>query len=173
MSNINFNKPDVAISSSEMFASNESLVKREERPIFVTTKKPVIDKLGRAYGTGRRKVAVARAWIKPGTGKIIVNGQDEMAYFKRKTLTIEINKPFDKTENLKKFDVYCTVAGGGISGQAGAVRHAIARALDNFNPSVYHNILKANKFLTRDDRMVESKKYGRHGARRGTQFSKR
>lgn len=156
-----------------MNIENQIVTTPKEAVIFVTDKIPVIDKYGRAYATGRRKVASARVWIKPGTGIFTVNGSNLKEYFKRETLIVDIKRPFAVTENADKFDVYCTVEGSGLAGQAGAIRHAIARALDNYSPALYHNILKEHKFLTRDSRMVESKKYGRHKARRGTQFSKR
>lgn len=136
-------------------------------------RKPVVDKHGRAYGTGRRKDASARVWIKPGSGKIVVNGSAFSDYFKRPVLRMLINQPFEATDNAKKFDVVCTVAGGGLSGQAGAVRHGISRALDNFNPEVNHVTLRRDGFLTRDSRVVERKKYGRKKARKSFQFSKR
>ena len=139
----------------------------------VVHKEPKLDKLGRAYGTGRRKVSTARVWIKPGIGKISINGRDMKEYFKRDTLIIHAMKALDVTENRARFDVYCTIAGGGITGQAGALRHGLGRALDNFDPTLYHAILRQAGVLTRDDRMVESKKYGRHKARRSTQFVKR
>ena len=136
-------------------------------------KAPKRDKLGRAYGTGRRKVATARVWIKPGTGKVSVNSSEIRAYFKRETLFIHAMAPLVVTDNLDKFDVFCTIAGGGMAGQAGALRHGIARALDNYDPVIYHAVMRQNGLLTRDDRMVESKKYGKHKARRSTQFIKR
>lgn len=137
------------------------------------TKLPKIDKLGRAYGTGRRKVATARVWIKLGTGIMTVNGKEIRSYFNRETSFIHAITPFSVTDTLGKFDVYATISGGGMSGQAGALRHGIARALDNYNPVLYHCKLKEFKLLTRDSRMVESKRYGLHGARRATQFVKR
>jgi small subunit ribosomal protein S9 len=139
----------------------------------VVHKEPKLDKFGRAYGTGRRKVSTARVWIKPGTGKVSVNGRDMKEYFKRDTLIIHAMKALDITENRSRFDVYCTITGGGIAGQAGALRHGLGRALDNFDPTLYHVILRKAGVLTRDDRMVESKKYGRHKSRRSTQFVKR
>ena len=148
---------------------------RSELNISTTTitKLPKVDKFGRAYGTGRRKVSTARVWIKLGTGIIKVNGKDIKEYFKRETLFIHAVSPFKVTDSLGKFDVYSTIKGGGMSGQAGALRHGISRALDNYEPVIYHAALKKFKFLTRDSRMVESKKYGLHGARRATQFVKR
>lgn len=136
-------------------------------------KKPKLDDKGRAYGTGRRKVASARVWIKPGTGKITVNGKNFREYFARPVLQMIINQPFEATKNSSKFDVIATVEGGGLSGQAGAVRHGISRALDNYNPEVNHTELRVGGFLTRDSRVVERKKYGRKKARRRFQFSKR
>jgi len=130
------------------------------------------DSLGRSYGTGRRKDASARVWIKPGTGKIIVNKKDSTKYFGRPVLRMIINQPFEVTENKNKFDVYCTVIGGGLSGQAGAIRHGISRALDKFDPST-HTVLRRGGFLTRDSRVVERKKYGKKKARKSFQFSKR
>ena len=136
-------------------------------------KAPKKDKLGRAYGTGRRKVATARVWIKSGKGKFTINGFEIRSYFKRETLFIHAMAPLVVTDNLDKFDVFCTIAGGGMAGQAGALRHGIARALDNYDPVIYHAVMRQNGLLTRDDRMVESKKYGKHKARRSTQFIKR
>jgi small subunit ribosomal protein S9 len=132
-----------------------------------------LDEKGRAYGTGRRKEASARVWIKPGSGKITVNGKNVAEYFARPVLQMIINQPFEATKNASKFDVIATVVGGGLSGQAGAVRHGISRALDNYNPEVNHKELRVSGFLTRDSRMVERKKYGRKKARRRFQFSKR
>ncbi len=136
-------------------------------------RKPKIDDKGRAYGTGRRKEASARVWLKPGTGKIIVNGKNYKEYFARPVLQMIIDQPFETTKNVSKYDVYATVEGGGLSGQAGAVRHGISRALDDFNPEVNHKPLRTGGFLTRDSRVVERKKYGRKKARRRFQFSKR
>jgi small subunit ribosomal protein S9 len=132
----------------------------------------VLDAQGRAYGTGRRKDAVARVWVKPGTGKIVVNGRDQAVYFARPVLRMLLKQPFLVTERTNQYDVYATVTGGGLSGQAGAVRHGISRALLNFEPALHHP-LKAGGFLTRDSRRVERKKYGRAKARRSFQFSKR
>lgn len=134
--------------------------------------KPVIDSKGRAYGTGRRKNAVARVWVTRGNGKITVNGTDVEKYFARGTQRLIINQPFGVSSREGQFDVVCTVSGGGLSGQAGAVRHGISRALINFEPAL-RPVLKQNGLLTRDSRMVERKKYGRHKARRGTQWVKR
>ncbi len=131
-----------------------------------------VDAQGRSYATGRRKDAVARVWIKPGSGKITVNGRDQEVYFARPTLRLVINQPFDVAEREGQYDVICTVKGGGLSGQAGAVKHGISQALTRFEP-VLRAPVKAAGFLTRDSRTVERKKYGRAKARRSFQFSKR
>ena len=131
-----------------------------------------LDKFGRAYATGRRKDAVARVWLKPGTGKITINGRDQEVYFARPTLRLVINQPFGVAEREGQYDVVCTVKGGGLSGQAGAVKHGIAQALTRFEP-VLRSPVKAAGFLTRDSRTVERKKYGKAKARRSFQFSKR
>jgi len=133
---------------------------------------PVIDAFGRSYATGRRKDAVARAWIKPGSGVVTVNGKAFETYFARATSRMLITQPFLVTERLNQFDVYATVTGGGLSGQAGAIRHAISRALTYYEPGL-RTILKRGGFLTRDSRVVERKKYGKAKARRSFQFSKR
>jgi small subunit ribosomal protein S9 len=131
-----------------------------------------VDAQGRAYATGKRKNAVARVWVKPGSGKITVNGRDLPVYFARPVLRMIINQPFQTARVEGQFDVTCTVTGGGLSGQAGALRHGISRALTFFDPTL-RSALKAGGFLTRDPRVVERKKYGKHKARRSTQFSKR
>ena len=131
-----------------------------------------VDAFGRSYATGRRKDAVARVWLKPGTGKITVNGRDQETYFARPTLRLVINQPFAIAEREGQYDVVCTVKGGGLSGQAGAVKHGIAQALSKFEPAL-RSPVKAAGFLTRDSRTVERKKYGRAKARRSFQFSKR
>ena len=131
-----------------------------------------VDKQGRAYATGRRKDAVARVWVKPGTGKITVNGRDQEVYFARPTLRLVINQPFGLTERTGQYDVVATVKGGGLSGQAGAVLHGIAQALTRFEPAL-RGTVKSAGFLTRDSRAVERKKYGKAKARRSFQFSKR
>ena len=131
-----------------------------------------LDKYGRAYATGRRKDAVARVWLKPGTGKIEVNGRDQSIYFARPTLRLVINQPFGITDREGQYDVVATVKGGGLSGQAGAVLHGIAQALSRYEPAL-RTAVKREGFLTRDSRVVERKKYGRAGARRRFQFSKR
>lgn len=143
-----------------------------EAPEEKVLAEPKLDEFGRAYATGRRKDATARVWIKPGSGKIIVNGRDQEVYFARPVLRMMIAQPFETAERVDAFDVYCTVKGGGLSGQAGAVRHGISRALTYFEPSL-RGVLKAGGFLTRDSRVVERKKYGRKKARRSFQFSKR
>jgi small subunit ribosomal protein S9 len=131
-----------------------------------------IDAQGRAYATGRRKDAVARVWLKPGTGKIVVNGRDQEVYFARPSLRLVINQPFGITERTGQYDVIATVKGGGLSGQAGAVKHGIAQALSKFEP-LLRSAVKAEGFLTRDSRVVERKKYGKAKARKSFQFSKR
>ena len=131
-----------------------------------------VDAQGRSYATGRRKDAVARVWIKPGSGKVTVNGRDQAVYFARPTLRLVINQPFQVADRLDQYDVVCTVKGGGLSGQAGAVKHGIAQALTRFEP-VLRSTVKAAGFLTRDPRVVERKKYGKAKARRSFQFSKR
>lgn len=133
---------------------------------------PKIDEFGRAYATGKRKDSVARVWIKPGTGKISVNGREAEHYFARPTLRLIIGQPFEAAQREGQFDVICSVRGGGLSGQAGAVRHGISRALTYFEPAL-RPVLKKGGFLTRDARVVERKKYGRAKARRSFQFSKR
>ncbi|MBI1339704.1 30S ribosomal protein S9 [bacterium] len=133
---------------------------------------PKIDKFGRAYGTGRRKSATARVWVKRGTGKITINGKDESEYFARPVLRMVIRQPLEAALRASEIDVICTVSGSGLSGQAGAVRHGIARALVNFEPEI-RPVLKPFGFMTRDPRTVERKKYGHKKARRSFQFSKR
>ena len=131
-----------------------------------------VDAQGRAYATGRRKDAVARVWLKPGTGKITVNGRDQEVYFARPTLRLVIDQPFQISDRAGQYDVIATVKGGGLSGQAGAVKHGISQALSKFEPSLRLTV-KAAGFLTRDPRVVERKKYGRAKARKSFQFSKR
>jgi len=133
---------------------------------------PRLDAFGRAYATGKRKDAVARVWIKPGTGKIDVNGRESPIYFARPVLRMLVNQPFAAANRLGQFDVWCTVKGGGLSGQAGAVRHGISRALTHYEPGL-RPLLKQQGFLTRDSRVVERKKYGKHKARKRPQYSKR
>jgi small subunit ribosomal protein S9 len=131
-----------------------------------------LDKQGRAYATGRRKDAVARVWLKPGSGKIVINGREQEVYFARPTLRLIINQVFDITDRRGQYDVEATVKGGGLSGQAGAVRHGISTALTRYEPEL-RTTVKREGFLTRDPRVVERKKYGRAKARRSFQFSKR
>ena len=131
-----------------------------------------VDKQGRAYATGKRKDAVARVWIKPGAGKIVVNTREIEIYFARPVLRMLIQQPLVAANRQGQYDVVCTVSGGGLSGQAGAVRHGISKALLNYEPDL-RPVLKSNGFLTRDSRVVERKKYGRAKARRSFQFSKR
>ncbi|WP_082596347.1 30S ribosomal protein S9 [Sphingomonas sp. Root241] len=155
-------------------ASADDYLNAPAAPAAPTTplREKIIDSLGRAYATGRRKDAVARVWIKPGTGKITINGRDQEVYFARPTLRLVINQPFGVAERVGQYDVVCTVKGGGLSGQAGAVKHGISQALTRFEP-VLRAPVKAAGFLTRDSRTVERKKYGRAKARRSFQFSKR
>jgi len=131
-----------------------------------------LDAQGRAYATGKRKNAVARVWIKPGKGKVIVNGREFATYFARPVLQIIVKQPIVATERTDQYDVVVTVAGGGLSGQAGAVRHGISKALNFFEPGL-RPVLKKGGFLTRDSRVVERKKYGKAKARKSFQFSKR
>jgi small subunit ribosomal protein S9 len=133
---------------------------------------PKRDALGRSYATGRRKNAIARVWIKPGKGEITVNGKRVGVYFARPVLRMLITQPFLVVDRYNQFDVFCTVNGGGLSGQAGALRHGISRALTYYEPGL-RPVLKIAGFLTRDSRVVERKKYGRAKARRSFQFSKR
>jgi small subunit ribosomal protein S9 len=130
------------------------------------------DALGRFYGTGRRKNSVARVWIKSGSGQVVVNHKKIEQYFGRDTHRMLMIQPLDVTKTLGHLDIFCTVKGGGLSGQAGAIRHGIARALNHFDETL-HSVLKRHGFLTRDPRVVERKKYGKRKARRSTQFSKR
>jgi small subunit ribosomal protein S9 len=138
----------------------------------VIDREPVRDEFGRAYATGKRKDAVARVWIKPGSGKVVVNGKDMNAYFARPVLQMILRQAFSVAGVVDHFDVNATVKGGGLSGQAGAVKHGISKALQLYDPSL-RAPLKAAGFLTRDSRVVERKKFGRRKARRSFQFSKR
>jgi len=131
-----------------------------------------LDKFGRAYATGKRKNAIARVWIKPGTGKFTVNGKESNDYFARPVLRMLLAQPLVVTNRSGQFDIFATVVGGGLSGQAGALRHGISKALTYFEPAL-RPALKAQGFLTRDSRVVERKKYGKPKARRSFQFSKR
>ncbi len=152
---------DAPAADAAVVASNTAPLREQE-----------LDKQGRAYATGRRKDAVARVWVKPGTGKITINGRDQDVYFARPTLRLIINQPFGITDREGQYDVIATVKGGGLSGQAGAVKHGIAQALSKYEPKL-RSTVKAAGFLTRDSRVVERKKYGRAKARRSFQFSKR
>jgi len=131
------------------------------------------DAQGRSYGTGRRKDAVARVWVKPGSGKIVVNDRAQDVYFARQSHRLIINQAFLIAKCVGQFDIICTVKGGGLSGQAGAVRHGISRALTAYDPDTYRSLLKKAGFLTRDPRVVERKKVGLHKARRSKQWAKR
>ncbi|MEM0990214.1 MAG: 30S ribosomal protein S9 [Pseudomonadota bacterium] len=150
------------VETSDIGGETETEVSRE----------PVRDELGRAYATGKRKDAVARVWVKPGNGKVTVNGKEMSAYFARPVLQMVIGQPFSVANVSGEFDVMATVKGGGLSGQAGAVKHGISKALSLFDPGL-RPALKAAGFLTRDSRVVERKKYGKRKARRSFQFSKR
>jgi len=150
-----------------MKAADTVKVEAEAAPV-----EPQIDSLGRAYATGKRKNAIARVWIKRGSGKITVNGRDQETYFARPVLRMLLQQPLECAERVNEFDVIATVKGGGLSGQAGAVRHGISKALTAFEPGL-RGVLKAGGFMTRDSRVVERKKYGRAKARRSFQFSKR
>jgi small subunit ribosomal protein S9 len=156
--------PDAVIAAPE----NNSGPKPEPMPL----REQIIDAQGRAYATGRRKDAVARVWLKPGSGKIVINGREQEVYFARPTLRLIINQVFDVTDRKGQYDVEATVKGGGLSGQAGAVRHGISTALTRYEPGL-RTTVKREGFLTRDPRVVERKKYGRAKARRSFQFSKR
>ncbi|NNJ68973.1 MAG: 30S ribosomal protein S9 [Boseongicola sp.] len=154
----------------------EGGVEMAEAPAAVTetlvTYEPVRDELGRSYATGKRKDAVARVWIKPGSGKVTVNGREMDVYFARPVLQMILRQPFTVAGVEGQFDVMATVKGGGLSGQAGAVKHGISKALQLYDPSL-RAALKAAGFLTRDSRVVERKKYGKAKARKSFQFSKR
>jgi small subunit ribosomal protein S9 len=171
--------PAPAVETSETPAAEAGETATVEAPapappqqIEAVLREQQLDKYGRAYATGRRKDAVARVWLKPGTGKIEVNGRDQSIYFARPTLRLVINQPFGVTERVGQYDVVATVKGGGLSGQAGAVKHGIAQALSRYEPAL-RTTVKREGFLTRDPRVVERKKYGRAKARRSFQFSKR
>ena len=145
---------------------------KEGAPVEETKREPKKDKLGRSYASGKRKDAVARVWLKLGKGNITVNGEKMEKYFARPVLQMIINQPFVATNRVGAFDVVCTITGGGLSGQAGALRHGISRCLDLFEPEL-HKTLRQGGFLTRDSRAVERKKAGRSKARKRFQFSKR
>jgi len=153
-------------------APNDHGVSTQGPQIEAVLREQQLDKHGRAYATGRRKDAVARVWLKPGSGKIVINGREQEVYFARPTLRLIINQVFDVTDRRGQYDVEATVKGGGLSGQAGAVRHGISTALTRYEPAL-RTTVKREGFLTRDPRVVERKKYGRAKARRSFQFSKR
>ena len=161
---------------SQLGALRHALSQAQQQPATAQPEpgeaKPRIDEHGRAYATGKRKNAVARVWLKRGTGKIEVNGRESPVYFARPVLRMLMNQPFEAAKRLGQYDVVCTVAGGGLSGQAGAVRHGISKALTYYEPDL-RPVLKSGGFLTRDSRVVERKKYGKAKARRSFQFSKR
>ncbi len=148
----------------------EAKPETHQSPAKVYEKK--VDNLGRAYATGKRKNAIARVWIKPGSGKLLVNSREGETYFARSVLQMLLNQPFGAANRQGQYDVWCTVKGGGLSGQAGAVRHGISKALVNFEPEL-RTTLKQGGFLTRDSRVVERKKFGQAKARKRFQFSKR
>ena len=154
------------IKSFEDLGQSENI----ENDIIIPEKE--VDDLGRSYATGKRKDAVARVWLKQGPGNIIINGKSSDDYFARPVLRMLINQPLVASDRKEQFDVICSVTGGGLSGQAGAVRHGISKALVLFEPEL-KKVLKSGGFLTRDSRVVERKKYGRRKARRSFQFSKR
>lgn len=158
--------------TANSLADLETLGAEAPAQIAAVVREQEIDAQGRAYATGRRKDAVARVWLKPGTGKIVVNGRDQEVYFARPSLRLVINQPFGVTERTGQYDVIATVKGGGLSGQAGAVKHGIAQALSKYEPTL-RSAVKAEGFLTRDSRTVERKKYGKAKARKSFQFSKR
>jgi len=157
-------------------AGDTAVAEAPAAPVNVQPEAPLreqqLDKYGRAYATGRRKDAVARVWLKPGSGKIVINGREQEVYFARPSLRLVINQPFGVADREGQYDVEATVKGGGLSGQAGAVKHGIAQALSRFEPALRTAVKQAG-FLTRDPRVVERKKYGRAKARRSFQFSKR
>jgi small subunit ribosomal protein S9 len=152
--------------------ANDQGVATQGPQIEAVLREQQLDKYGRAYATGRRKDAVARVWLKPGSGRIVINGREQETYFARPTLRLIINQVFDVTDRRGQYDVEATVKGGGLSGQAGAVRHGISTALTRYEPAL-RTTVKREGFLTRDPRVVERKKYGRAKARRSFQFSKR
>ena len=152
----------------EAAAGGEGAAATEE----VILREPKIDEHGRSYATGKRKNSIARVWIKPGSGKITVNGRDQEVYFARPVLRLIIRQPFEVAERIDQYDVIATVKGGGLSGQAGAVKHGISKALTYYEPAL-RGPLKAAGFLTRDSRVVERKKYGKAKARKSFQFAKR
>ncbi len=166
---------DTVQSLAELGTLSEAAEAEATAPVIVSTmplRERIVDAQGRSYATGRRKDAVARVWVKPGTGKVIVNGRDQEVYFARPTLRLVINQPFNVSGREGSYDVIATVKGGGLSGQAGAVKHGISQALTKQEPAL-RGVVKAAGFLTRDSRTVERKKYGKAKARKSFQFSKR
>jgi len=166
--------PAVEADAAEAPATDEAVAAAPPPPVqeAAPLREQQIDKQGRAYATGRRKDAIARVWLKPGSGKIVINGREQEVYFARPTLRLVINQPFGVAGREGQYDVVATVVGGGLSGQAGAVKHGIAQALTRYEPAL-RGAVKLAGFLTRDPRAVERKKYGRAKARRSFQFSKR
>lgn len=158
--------------NKEEIKSFEDLGQSENSENDMILPEKEVDDLGRSYATGKRKDAVARVWLKQGPGNITINGKSSNEYFARPVLRMLINQPLVASDRKEQFDVVCSVTGGGLSGQAGAVRHGISKALVLFEPEL-KKILKSGGFLTRDSRVVERKKYGRRKARRSFQFSKR
>ena len=152
-----------------MPADNLEILKDNEKSEAIEKK---VDNFGRAYSTGKRKSSIARVWVKLGKGNVQINGKKEEEYFSSKSHRLVLNQPLLQADRKSELDVVCTVVGGGLSGQAGAIRHGISRALVNFDPSL-RKTLKSKGFLTRDSRVVERKKYGKAKARRSYQFSKR
>jgi len=150
----------------------DALASLSSNPEAAAPAEPKIDAQGRAYATGKRKNAIARVWIKPGKGSITINGRDQEVYFARPVLRMMIAQPLEVTDRLGQFDVIVTVEGSGLSGQAGAIRHGLSKALTYYEPGL-RPVLKPHGFLTRDSRVVERKKYGKAKARRSFQFSKR
>jgi len=163
---------DQVNSLEDLAAVAEGTVSETVLEELAAPREPVRDDLGRSYATGKRKDAVARVWIKPGSGKVTVNGKDQDAYFARPVLQLILRQPMQISGVEGQFDVVATVKGGGLTGQAGAVKHGISKALQLYDPSL-RGALKAAGFLTRDSRVVERKKYGKRKARRSFQFSKR
>ena len=158
--------------NTEEIKSFEDLNQSDNRENDMILPEKEVDDQGRSYATGKRKDAVARVWLKQGPGNIIINGKSSDDYFARPVLRMLINQPLVASDRKEQFDVICSVTGGGLSGQAGAVRHGISKALVLFEPEL-KKVLKSGGFLTRDSRVVERKKYGRRKARRSFQFSKR
>ncbi len=165
-------EPEEKVEQTGSLADLAALRDREPAEAEPVAAEPRIDAQGRAYATGKRKNAVARVWIKPGSGKVTVNGRDNETYFARPVLRMLIDQPIAAVARSGQYDVWCTVTGGGLSGQAGAVRHGISKALLLYEPAL-RPTLKSGGFLTRDARVVERKKYGKRKARRSFQFSKR